>query len=256
MHPLRLSICTYNLWNDQRWPERERALREFLARFSPDVFGVQELCPATRDCIDSALSGHARVEDDFTGWHHQGNLWWRRDILEYVEHGAAEYGSHDPSRGLFWARLRRADTGATVVASTAHLSHTSRDEETATGQSPRVDQARATVAALAEIVAPGEPAWFMGDFNDPYHPSSILHAAGYSSCFADLALQPPPTFPALPTAARALDGHLSNSCYDWITANAHTRAIAAHSPHMFCGDLAPSDHWPIVAVYELGAGTS
>lgn len=252
MHPLRLAICTYNIWNDQRWPERECALREFLARFSPDIFGVQELCPVTRDCIDSTLHEHARVEDPFPGWHYQSNLWWRRDLLEYVEHGLAEFGSHDPNRGLFWVRLRRPDTGATMVATTAHLTHTSRDDEAASGRSPRVEQAHAVVSALGSVVAPGEPAWCMGDFNDSYHPSSILHAAGYSSCFADLGLQPPPTFPALPTAARALDAHLSNSCYDWLTANAHTRALAAHSPHLFCGDLSPSDHWPIVAVYELG----
>lgn len=252
MHPLRLSICTYNLWNDQRWPEREPALREFLARFAPDVLGVQELAPVTRDCIDAGLHEHIRVDDPATGWHYQSNLWWRRGLLEYVEHGNAKYGSHDPDRGLFWVRLRRPDTGSTVVASTAHLTHTSRNDEAVTGRSPRVEQAHAIVSALNGITQAGEPAWFMGDFNDPYHPSSILHAAGYTSCFADLGLQPPPTFPALPTAARALGAHLSNSCYDWLTANAHTRPIAAHSPHMFCGDLAPSDHWPVIAVYELG----
>lgn len=251
MHPLRLSICTYNLWNNQRWPEREPALRQFLAHFSPDVLAVQELCPETRECIDASLSGHARVEDAFEGWGCQSNLWWRRDLLELVEHGAAGFGSHEPTRRLFWARLRRVDTGATVIASTAHLTHSGREHEVRTGISPRVDQAQAVTAALAEIVAPGEPAWCMGDFNDPYHPSTILHAAGYTSCFADLGVQPPPTFPAFPTAGRSPGVHRSNSCYDWLTANAHARALAAQSPHFFYGDLSPSDHWPVIAIYEL-----
>jgi hypothetical protein len=30
VHPLRVSFCTYNLWNTERWPEREPALRDLL----------------------------------------------------------------------------------------------------------------------------------------------------------------------------------------------------------------------------------
>lgn len=251
MHPLRLSLCTYNLWNLERWPERGPALGQFLDRFRPDVLGVQELRAPTRDFIDTTLAGHRRVEDGFTGWTTESNLWWRADLLDYVDHGAADYGSHEPGRRLFWVRLRRPDHDATLVVATVHLTHQREHHEAATGESPRITQTRAVLQALEDIVAPGEPAWVMGDFNDPVHPSVMLHEAGYSSCFADLGLQPPPTFPAVPTAGKAAGDHLFNVCYDWITANAAARAIAASSPHCFCGDLSPSDHWPIVAVYEL-----
>lgn len=252
MTPLRVSVCTYNLWSTERWPAREPALRQFLERFAPDVLGVQELRPETRDCVDTVLAEHDRVVDDFAGWSHEGNLWWRRALFDCHAHGAEDFGSHEPARRLFWVRLARRDGSGSVVAATAHLTHTSHADEAETGRSPRVAQARAIAAALAGIVRPGEPAWFMGDVNDPYHPSRILHEAGYVSCFAALGLQPPPTFPAVPTAWKTAGEHQFNACFDWIMANEAARPLAAHSPHCFHGDLSPSDHWPIVAVYDLG----
>jgi len=251
--PLRLSLCTCNLWNTERWPEREPALRQFLGLFAPDILGVQELRAETRDCIDGVLATHARVVDDFAGWTCESNLWWHDGLLEHVAHGAEDYGSHEATRKLFWVRLRRRDNGATLVAATAHLTHTSHPDEAATGHSPRIAQTRAIVAALEEIAWAREPVWFMGDFNDPYQPTSILHEAGFPSCFAALGLQPPPTFPAIPAANKAAGEHQYNACFDWITARGAVRPVAAHSPHMFAGDLSPADHWPIVAVYDLGA---
>ncbi|MDZ7747888.1 MAG: hypothetical protein U5K43_02835 [Halofilum sp. (in: g-proteobacteria)] len=229
MTPLRVSVCSYNLWNTERWPAREPALRQFLERFEPDLLGVQELRPETRDCIDTVLAGHDRVVDELAGWSGEGNLWWRRALFEHVEHGAPGFGSHEPDRRLFWVRLRRADAGGTVIAATAHLTHTSHEDEARTGQSPRIAQARAIVEALEALVRPGEPAWFMGDLNDPYHPGRILHEAGYVSCFAALGLQPPPTFPAIPTAWKAAGEHQFNACFDWIAANAAARPLAAHA---------------------------
>ncbi len=40
-------------------------------------------------------------------------------------------------------------------------------------------------------------------------------------------------------------------CVDWITANNQARALAASVPHFYLNDAAPSDHWPVQAVYEL-----
>jgi hypothetical protein len=39
---------------------------------------------------------------------------------------------------------------------------------------------------------------------------------------------------------------------DLITANKHARAIAACVPQCYRGDIAPSDHWPVQAIYQLG----
>ena len=96
-----------------------------------------------------------------------------------------------------------------------------------------------------------EPLFFMGDLNDPVHPTGLLQEAGYVTCYAALGLQPPPTFKCYPTAAVAPGALASSQCIDWIVANEHARAIAASVPQFFFNDAAPSDHWPVQAVYEL-----
>ena len=255
MRPLRLSLCSYNLWNVERWPQREPALREFLRRFSPDVLAVQELREVTRDCVDAALPDHDRVVDDLPGWSCEGNLWWRRGLLAYLEHGAAEFGSHEPARRLFWLRLRPADAPATLLLGTVHLTHDFPEEESGRCQALRLQQTRAVIEILEELRRPGEPTWLMGDFNEAAQPGRLLHQAGYRSCFAALGLQPPPTFPAVPTAGKAPADFVHNACYDWIMAAGPARPLAAHSPRFFHGDLAPSDHWPVLAVYEVEASS-
>lgn len=48
--------------------------------------------------------------------------------------------------------------------------------------------------------------------------------------------------PGAPTVTEAID---------LIVANKHARAIAACVPQCHAGDIAPSDHWPVQAIYQL-----
>ena len=54
--PVRFVICTYNLWNVERWPQRQEPLRQFLEHHVPDVLCVQELRPDTCRFIDGVLA--------------------------------------------------------------------------------------------------------------------------------------------------------------------------------------------------------
>jgi len=45
---VRLAVMTHNIWAENRWPQREPALRGLLRTRRPDVYAVQELQPATR----------------------------------------------------------------------------------------------------------------------------------------------------------------------------------------------------------------
>lgn len=250
MIPLRLSLCSYNLWNVERWPEREPALRQFLQRFTPDILAVQELRRESRDCIDETLEGHARVHNEAPGWTCESNLWWNDTLFEHVEHGAEEYGSHETTRRLFWARLRRRDDDRTMVAATVHLTPDFPDDTSGRAQALRLQQTSSIIDSLAGIRGGDEPAWLMGDLNEAVQPGRLLHRAGFRSCFSALGLQPPPTFPALPTAGKAPEDFLYNACYDWILARGPVRPLAAHAPRCFHGDISPSDHWPVVTIYE------
>jgi endonuclease/exonuclease/phosphatase family metal-dependent hydrolase len=247
---VRVNVITYNIWNIERWKFREPALRKFLELFSPDVFCTQELMPATREVIDEVLSGHDRVHDRLTGWNRESNIWWRRSMFERVEHGAEAVDIADSKhRRLFWVRL--AAEGGTIVVSTAHLSHQRAARELKTGQSPRVGEANRIIAALKLIAGPREPVFLMGDFNDPAGAPTLFHEAGYPSCFAVLGLVPDTTFKCYPTADVAPGKFVMNQTVDWIVANKHARPIAACVPRFYLQDSAPSDHWPVQAIYEI-----
>ena len=251
MIPPRLSFVTYNIWATKRWPEREPALRRFLELFAPDVLCLQELQRTTQAFLDAALPTHDRVHDPLPGWTNEGNIYWNKTLLEKVAHGAEEIGHIEPERRLFWARLRLKQSGRTVFVSTAHLTSTNSQEEMETGKSPRVGQLQRVAENLARLVQDGEPAVFMGDMNDPRHPQRILGKVGYVSCFAALGLQSPPTYQAYPTVGVEPGENTRTEAIDLIVANRHARAIAAAVPQCYAQDMAPSDHWPVQAVYEL-----
>lgn len=252
MFPTRLSLLTYNLWNTMRWPLRKNALVAFFQTFQPDIFCLQELRKQTRAVLDRALPGYRRVDDPHPGWTGESNIYWNHALLEMLAHGVEDIAlSSDPNRGLFWTRLRVRETGATLVVATAHYTYQQHPEEVRTGLNPRLEQSRRTAAALQRLVQKGEAGFFMGDLNDPVLPVMVLAEAGFHSCYNRLGLLPPPTWPALPTAKDGPWDSITNQTIDWIVSNNTTRPIAADVPHFYHKDISPSDHWPVLAVYEV-----
>ena len=249
--PTRISLITYNIWNTERWDHREPALRKFLELFSPDVLCLQELRRKSRAFLDGALASHKRVQDRFAGWAVQSNIYWRDSMFGEIDHGAEDAGIKEEHRRFFWVRLQIRQSGRSILVGTAHLTHQRHPTESATGQSPRIAETRRIIAALKRLQRKNEPVFVMGDFNDPVHPTDQLHKEGFVSCFAALGLLPPPTFRCYPTADVALGKLAFNQCVDWIVANGEARAIAAAVPQFYYKDSAPSDHWPVQAVYEV-----
>lgn len=148
-------------------------------------------------------------------------------------------------------RLQLKAFARSMLVATAHLTHQRHPDECRTGQSPRVAETKRIIEELKRLNRRREPLFFMGDLNDPVHPTNLLQAAGYVSCFAALGVQCPPTFKCYPTANVAPGELAMNQCIDWIAANAQARAVAASVPHFYLNDAAPSDHWPVQAVYEV-----
>ncbi|HKX50930.1 MAG TPA: endonuclease/exonuclease/phosphatase family protein [Candidatus Binatia bacterium] len=251
MVPARLSLITYNLWLTERWPARANALERFLKLFAPDVLCVQELQSATQEFLDGTLKTHDRVRDPFSGWTSESNIYWSKALFEKVEHGTEEVGHPEPERRMFWVRLRFMPLPGTIFVATAHLTNRRNPDESESGLSPRVRQLKRIADELTRLVRKDEPAFFMGDMNDAYHPQRILKKAGFVSCFAALGMQSPPTFQCYPTANVRPDEPTVTEAIDLIVANRHARAVAASVPQCYGEDTAPSDHWPVQAIYEL-----
>ncbi len=251
MVPARLSLITYNLWLTERWPARARALERFLELFAPDVLCVQELQRPTQEFLDNVLKEHDRVRDPFSGWTNESNIYWSKALFESVEYGAEEVGHLEPQRRMFWARLRLKPSPRTIFVATAHLTSPRNRDEGESGLSPRVRQLKRIADALTRLVRQAEPAFFMGDMNDAWHPQRVLKQAGFVSCFASLGMQSPPTYQCYPTANVQPGEPTVTEAIDLIVANKYARAVAASVPQYYGEDTAPSDHWPVQAVYQL-----
>ena len=245
--PIRFVATTYNLWESARWTERVGPLRTYVELARPDVLCVQELRPASLELLDSTLIGHDRVHDDFGGWAVESNIWWSRNQFREVDHGAVDVGQLSPLRRLFWVRLQptAARDESTVVVSTAHLTWQGNPEERETGASPRLAETRRVISALGEISDEAEPVLFMGDFNDTVHVARLLREAGFRDSFASCGAPLQPTHPA-----QAFSGN-SVQVLDWQFHTGPIRVLNSHVGDFHLGDVAPSDHKPVVVTYGL-----
>ena len=245
-YDIRFVACTYNLWNDQRWPDRQEALKQFLEYHLPDILCVQELRPVTSDFVDGVLTGHQRIEDPFEGWHREGNIYWNKGMFELVEYGAEDIGMLEELRRLFWVRLRfrGADDTPTLFVATAHYTRMGHEVELRDGKNLRIPQARKTVEVLKALVPRDEALLFMGDLNDYWNPIDVLREGGLTDSFAALGRYAAPTWPAAPIA-QGPPGSI-----DWIFHRGPIRPMTCDIADFFVGDLPPSDHKPVLATYR------
>jgi len=241
----RLVVTTYNLWVDVRWRDRAEPLRAYLELADPDVLCLQELRPVSRDLIDATLTGHQRIDDPFGGWVDEGNIYWRSSMFELVAYGAEDLGQQSPLRRLFWARLHHLSSDTNVLVSTAHFTWQGNPSEAAGGPSPRPAEAQRTLDALDRL-AGDDPVLFMGDLNDAANPIRVLRKGGFVDSFTRCGAPLQPTHPARPTA----DGN--PQVLDWQFHRGPIRSMNSHVGEFFLGDVAPSDHKPVVATYAIG----
>lgn len=249
--PFRFVACTYNLWKDKRWPERAAPLRQFMALHQPDILCVQELCPQSRDLLDQVLTTHQRVEDTFKGWETEGNIYWNQDLFNLIGYGAEEVGILEQWRRLFWVQLQPHDLEApSLLVATAHYTWPGNHQEREDRINIRTLQARNTVEALNRLEATSAPLLFMGDLNDHYSPLKVLQQAGLTDCFTALGRIPQVTRPAFPTHVHTPE------VVDWMLHWGPLQPMACDVADFFAGDIAPSDHKPLLATYRLLPTTS
>lgn len=243
--PVRFTVCTYNIWTSTRWPERRQALQRFAQHTLPDILCLQELIADSRAALDEVLfATHQRVDDPFEGWTREGNLYWNTNLFEIVEHGAEQIGIWEEFRRMFWARLRVKDgSNRTILVATAHFTWSGNPIELETTNNVRVPQSRAAVEALNRLQQPDEPQLFMGDLNDAGRPIAILREGGFTDCFNGMGRYSVATYPATPTA------NGPQQTIDWLMHRGALRPMSAGVIDFYDGDLAPSDHKPVLATY-------
>lgn len=247
----RFTAMSVNLWNTQRWPDRETSLRTLLAR-RPDVLCVQELRPPVGAVIDGELPRHRRVVADDRGWTHEGNIWWDTDRFEHLGHGASPFGAMERDRRVFWVRLRHRAAARDVVIATVHLTWLGGSSELESGINPRLEQTRAVVRVLDDVAADA-PCLVMGDLNDPVVPPRVLGAAGFTDAWGALGVVPRATFPAFPLSAEGSrrPPFLPPSTLDWQFHRGAVRPLMTEVVDQPRRGVAPSDHRPLHTLYAF-----
>ncbi|QQO09065.1 endonuclease/exonuclease/phosphatase family protein [Breznakiella homolactica] len=249
MNSPRFSLLSLNLWKTERWADREKTVVSFLKIYEPDICCFQELQPATVPVLDNALPGYSRVEDSFRGWKTEGNIYFKNRFFREIEHGAVPLDMPEKDRRLFWVRLETIGGHRPLFVSTVHFTHQENADEMATGVSYRHNEAVLAARALADIVPKDEAAFVAGDFNDPIHPARILSSAGFSEVFNSLGLLPPVTFPSQPIT----DEIFMNEAIDKIMVKGPVKPLLAAVPRYYAHGFPLSDHWPVMAFFELSA---
>ena len=245
---------THNLWGDHVADQRRAPLEALYRLRPPDLLATQEQRGWSRDLIDEAMPGHDRIQDDFAGWATQSCLWWRRDMFEYIEHGADDVGILSPDARLFWVRL--ATVSGPVLLSTAHLTWPGHPQEQDTGVNQRAPQARTIVRRLTELSG-NDACLFTVDINDIGPPSWELGNGGFLDSFTALGRHSPVTHPVVPSGfAETIGTHLSplaspRKAIDWIFLGGPVRARASEVVEFFHRGVAPSDHYPVAATLTL-----
>lgn len=249
----RISIATCNLWDKYFLDRRKQAIVEFVQRVRPDILCVQELCQESFNLLCSCKE-YSCVRDDFLGWTTEGNIFWREECFSEIEHGAIDVELHEEERRLFYVKLH---TGReSILIATVHLTWAGSDDEVKYGVSPRHKQAQNISHALDTIISNDTlPVILCGDMNDRGGPVYIFRENGYTGCFAAMGISSPPTtnddMSLQPCVAGAVG---ASGTVDWIMGNNYVRSLCAQVIKFRHNGVAISDHWPVLAVYELLAG--
>jgi len=239
----RISIMTLNAWGKNRLSERKPALEKLIKSFTPDLLCLQEGPLEVQDIILKANPVYKRLGGQFPGWKNESNIIYNSNYFNYIEHGDLDIGGVKSGRRLFWAQLQLKENQKEILVSTAHYAWAGHSHERITGQSPRVEQSNKTVDFLQKRSE--ENIFFTGDLNEPQHPRRILGNAGFVDTFTALNVPAQPTRPARPIDDRP------DEVNDWIFAGENTKPLGAMVVKIYNDTIPPSDHWPVLAFYEI-----
>ncbi|CAF0738608.1 unnamed protein product [Adineta steineri] len=272
MNVHRISVMTFNMWKVNNypgnWPHRRLPILECLTTFTPDILSVQELHPLFHEVIVEALPTHAYVQDDFSGWQTESNIYFNTNTFDLIEYGISDIGMKEPLRRLFWVLLKikttkeqhvsENQTTQKILVATAHYTWEGHVEECNSYINLRKEQAQRTATTLHDLQSkfddPHLAMLFMGDLNENFHPRRILREAGFIDCFSTLRLPSLPTHPQRPSIPH--EDNLSDVALDWIMQNNYARPILANVlRNMICtGGFSISDHCPVMCIFEIGSG--
>lgn len=256
--PLR--VMTYNIRFPNRedgvnyWDNRRDVAIQMLRQASPDLIGAQELFFRQGDDIVSALPEYVWLGNSREGVHRGEymGIFFKKDRFDLLEMGQF-WLSETPNRPasmswkvslprmVTWVRLNDKRTGKPLYFLDTHFAHRAEDELA------RANSAKVIADFLAKLPA-GVPVILAGDFNTVPGKEAYKTITAYLKDAWDAAAErvgPPDTFHGFQGAARAARR------IDWILYRAPWKVTRAETITMHDGDRYPSDHYPVIADFQL-----
>lgn len=256
--PLRVMTFNVRLPVDSdganRWEARRALMAKAVARERPDLIGTQELYPRQGDDLVARLPQYAwfgqgrrggKGEDEYMG------VFYRKDRLRVLASGdfwlsdtpevpgSITWGNLHP-RMVTWARFQRIADGATFVFYNTHLPYRGEDETART-------LGAALIAERLKQLSADEPVILAGDFN------TLPESATYALLTATLtdAWTAAPRRSGPPATFHNFTGKADRRL-DWILFRG-LKVKSARTVTIHRGGRYPSDHFPVVADFDLPA---
>lgn len=235
------------------WSARRDLLVETIRSRRPDVIGTQELFYEQGQYIVEKLPEYSWFGLSRRGSHedeHMG-VFYRKDRLRVVESGdfwlsvtpekpgSVSWNMSLP-RMVTWAVFEIAGTGKRFRYFNTHLAHRDVDE------TARLKSAM-LLACRVGLLDNDEPVVVTGDFNAPA--GGAVHqvmAQNLRDAWLDAATRtgPEDTF-------HGFTGKPRPGRIDWILYRAPWKAVSAETITDRKGNVFPSDHFPVLAVFEI-----
>ncbi len=235
------------------WSARRDLLVETIRSRRPDVIGTQELFYEQGQYIVEKLPEYAWFGLSRRGNHedeHMG-VFYRKDRLRLVENGdfwlsvtpekpgSISWNMSLP-RMVTWAVFEISGTGKRFRYFNTHFAHRDVDE-TARLRSAML------LACRVGLLDNDEPVVLTGDFNSPA--GGAVHqvlAQNLRDAWPDAATRtgPEDTF-------HGFSGKPRPGRIDWILYRAPWKAVSAETITDRKGNVFPSDHFPVLAVFEI-----
>lgn len=235
------------------WPARRDLLVETIRARRPDVIGTQELFYEQGQYIVEKLPEYAwfglsrrgNREDEHMG------VFYRKDRLRVVESGdfwlsvtpekpgSISWNMSLP-RMVTWAVFEMAGSGKRFRFFNTHFAHRDQDE-------PARLKSAMLLACRVGLLDADEPVVITGDFNAPA--GGAVHQAlaqQMRDAWSEAAERkgPEDTF-------HGFRGKPRPGRIDWILFRAPWKSVFAETVTDHEGNLYPSDHFPVMAVFEI-----
>lgn len=255
-----LKVMTYNIRFPNKadganfWDNRRDVAIDMLRRHSPDLIGTQELFFRQGDEIVTALPEYVWLGTARYGIHTNEymGIFYKKERFTLQEMGQF-WLSETPSvpgsmnwgmtlpRLATWARLLDNRTGKAFTFIDTHFPHRAQDD------AARTECAKVLASFIAKLPS-DMPVILTGDFNADA--GSNAHKV-LTQTMKDAWVASPSRKGPAGTFHNFKGGEGRGDRIDWILHRGPWKATHAEFLLDHQGELYPSDHYPVIAVYEL-----